>query len=175
MCIGGYRLIGCRQSTAPSPIRLKAKLLQPVSPKGASWAFLVLPRTASAMLPTRAMTSVEGTLNDIPFRATLSPDGERSHWLEVPRKLQAGARAAIGDVVTVALAPATRGLEPRLPADLRKALAASPKARALWSEITPGARRIANAMDMLAGGKRRVCCFDRSGFYSKGFGAPRAA
>jgi hypothetical protein len=28
---------------------------------------------------------------------------------------------------------------------------------------------------LLAAGKRRVCCFDRSGFYSKGFSAPAAA
>ncbi|MGH8194858.1 MAG: YdeI/OmpD-associated family protein, partial [Woeseiaceae bacterium] len=37
------------------------------------------------------------------------------------------------------------------------------------------ARRIDNACEMLAAGKRRVCCFDRSGFYSKSFGSPKAA
>jgi len=81
-----------------------------------------------------------------------------------------------------------------VPADLKKALAAAdPKARALWSDITPiarrdwihwitsakqaetRARRIKNAYSMLAAGKRRVCCFDRSGFYSKSLSAPRAA
>jgi hypothetical protein len=63
----------------------------------------------------------------------------------------------------------------------------------LWSEITPNARldwihwissakqeetrarRIKNACSMLAAGKRRVCCFDRSGFYSKSMSAPKAA
>jgi len=84
-------------------------------------------------------------------------------------------------------------LEPRVPIDLRKALAATPAARAVWSDITPiarrdwihwitspkqsetRARRINGACEMLAAGKRRVCCFDRSGFYSKSFGAPEAA
>jgi hypothetical protein len=28
---------------------------------------------------------------------------------------------------------------------------------------------------MLAGGKRRICCFDRSGFYSKSLRPPEAA
>jgi hypothetical protein len=28
---------------------------------------------------------------------------------------------------------------------------------------------------MLASGKRRACCFDRSGIYSKAFSAPKAA
>jgi hypothetical protein len=37
------------------------------------------------------------------------------------------------------------------------------------------ARRIKNACSMLAAGKRRVCCFDRSGFYSKSLSAPKSA
>jgi len=80
------------------------------------------------------------------------------------------------------------------PADVRKALpAADPKARALWTDITPNARRdwihwitsakqsetrqrrIKNACSVLAAGKRRVCYFDRSGFYSKSLSAPKAA
>jgi putative endonuclease len=36
-------------------------------------------------------------------------------------------------------------------------------------------RRIKNACSMLAAGKRRVCCFDRSGFYDKSLSAPEAA
>jgi hypothetical protein len=138
------------------------------------------------------MTTVEGTMNGYPFRATLAPDGERSHWLKVTRKMRQGAGVEAGDIVAVELTPAAKKLEPRVPADLRKALAAAPEAQALWSDITPVARRdwilwitsakrpetrtrrIANACDMLAAGKRRVCCFDRSGFYSKSLSAPKA-
>ena len=103
----------------------------------------------------------------------------------------AGANA--GDIVTLEIAPAGEQLESKMPTDLRKALAAAPKARALWSDITPiarrdwilwitsakrpetRARRIDNACAMLAAGKRRVCCFDRSGSYSKSFCSPKAA
>ncbi len=179
-------------STSPT-IRFKARLLRPAEAKGGSWSFLVLPRNASAKLPTRGMTSVEGTVNGHPFRATLEPDGQRSHWLKVTRALRAAAGAGVGDVVSLEVAPVDREPEPRVPTDLRKALAASPDARTSWSDITPvarrdwihwitsakkaetRARRIDSACDMLAGGKRRVCCFDRSGIYSKGFSAPRAA
>jgi uncharacterized protein YdeI (YjbR/CyaY-like superfamily) len=63
------------------------------------------------------------------------------------------------------------------PADLLKALAAAPAAKAQWVELTPIARRdfiswidaakqaqtrkkrIDRACDMLASGKRRPCCF----------------
>jgi len=137
------------------------------------------------------MTTVEGTINGFPFRATLEPDGQKSHWLKVGRKLREVARADAGDTVTLELAP--EALEPTVPPDLRKALAAAPKARALWDDITTNARtdwihwivsakqpetrarRVKNACEMLAAGKRRVCCFDRSGFYSKCFSAPEAA
>jgi hypothetical protein len=179
--------------TKPAPkIRFKANLLRPATPMGASWTFVLLPKSASAKVPTRGMMTVEGTINGYPFRAALAPDGERSHWLKVTRKMRQGAGAEAGDVVALELMPAARELEPRVPADLRKALAAAPEAQALWSDITPVARRdwilwitsakrpetrtrrIANACDMLAAGKRRVCCFDRSGFYSKSLGAPKA-
>jgi len=57
----------------------------------------------------------------------------------VDRKLSEAAGADAGDVVTLEIAPS--GDEATVPADLRKALAAAPKAQALWSDITPSARR----------------------------------
>jgi uncharacterized protein YdeI (YjbR/CyaY-like superfamily) len=124
----------------------------------------------------------------------LEPDGQKSHWLKVDRKLTEAVGAEAGDIVTLEIASAAKEPEPEVPADLKKALAAAaPKTRALWSDITPIARRdwihwitsakqeetrsrrIKNACSMLAGGKRRPCCFDRSGFYNKSLSAPKAA
>jgi hypothetical protein len=176
-------------------IRFNAKLLRPAErEKADSWTFLILPKNASAKLPSRGMTAIEGSLNGVSFQAVLQPDGQKSHWLRVDRKLSEAADAEAGDVVALEIAPALE--EPRLtiPADVRKALAAAaPKAKQLWSDITPiarrdwiqwitsakqeetRARRIRNACSMLAAGKRRPCCFDRSGFYSKSLSAPKAA
>jgi hypothetical protein len=183
-----------RMTEAAAGIRFRAKLLRPV--KGArvgSWLFLALPKRASAKLPSRGRTTVEGTINGVPFRALLEPDGEKSHWLKVSAKLRKAAGADVGDVVRLEIAPVGVEPEPRVPADLRKALAADPKARAVWSDITPmarrdwihwivsakrpetRARRIVNGCSMLASGKRRVCCFDRSGFYSRSLASPEAA
>src|SRR5204862_3089860 len=73
--------------------------------------------------------------------------------------------------------PAGEESEPRLPTDLRKALAATPMAKAQWRDLTPIARRdfiswidsakqletrrrrIEKACSMLAAGKRRPCCY----------------
>jgi uncharacterized protein YdeI (YjbR/CyaY-like superfamily) len=67
--------------------------------------------------------------------------------------------------------------EPSVPADLRKALAAEPVVKVLWSDLTPIARRdfiswidsakqpetrrrrIERTCSMLEAGKRRPCCF----------------
>src|SRR5256885_12473896 len=67
--------------------------------------------------------------------------------------------------------------EAKVPTDLRKALAADPKAKVQWSDLTPIARRdfiswidsakqpqtrrrrIEKARSMLAAGKRRPCCY----------------
>src|SRR6059058_2862910 len=124
-------------------IRFKAKLFRPAeSAKTGSWMFLVLPMNASAKLPSRGMTAVEGTINGVPFQAVLEPDGQKSHWLKVERKLREAAGADAGDVVKLEIAPAEKEPEPTVPADLRNALAAAaPKARNLWSHITPNARR----------------------------------
>ena len=156
-----------------SKIRFRAKLFQPVGTANAgSWTFLVLPKNASAKLPSRGMTTVEATINGFPFRAALEPDGRKSHWLKVDQKVREAAGAAAGDVVTLEIAP--EALETTVPADLRKALAAAPKARALWADITTvartdwihwivsakqpetRARRVTSACSMLAAGKRRV-------------------
>ena len=177
-----------------SAIRFRAKLFRPAAPaKAGSWTFLILPKDASAKLPSLGMTTVEGTINGFLFRATLEPDGQKGHWLKVNRKMREAAGADAGEIVTLEIAPSCEEPEPRVPADLRKALTAASKALALWSDITPmerrdwihwvtsakqpetRARRVGNACAMLASGKRRVCCFDRSGFYSKGFSSPKAA
>lgn len=172
----------------------KTTLLRPArAGKDDAWAFLVLPKTASDTLPRRGRTSVEGTINDAPFQATLDPDGQLSHWLKVSKELREAAGADIGDMVTVQISPADREPEPALPGDLQDALAASAAARAAWDDTTTIARldwihwiesaklaktrqrRVEDACDMLASGKKRVCCFDQSGFYSKSLSAPEAA
>ena len=126
-------------SKAASKIRFSATLLRPKAiAKTVSWTFLTLPKEASAKLPSRSMTSVEGTFNGLAFQATLEPDGQGGHWLKVDRKMREEAGAEAGAVVTLEIAPVAEEPEPRVPADLRKALAAAPPgARKVWSDITP--------------------------------------
>lgn len=168
-----------RQKPKPT-IRFTAKFVPPKAPKvndkTASCA-VILPKTASAALPSRGTTMVEGAINAFPFRAALEPDGKGSHCLSVNETMRHAAGADDLDTVTVEITRAGDEPEMRVPADLRQALAAAPESQAGWEDITPlarrdwifsitsakqaetRARRIEKAVDMLASGKRRLCCF----------------
>ncbi len=145
-----------------------------------SWTILRLPQEASALLPSRGLTMVEGTINGFPFQAALEPDGKASHWFRVDQTLCAAAHVEAGDTVTLEIAPTKAWIEPEVPADVEQALSAVPQAHALWTKITPGARwdwirwiratreaetrqrRIAVACSKLTHGERRPCCFNRN-------------
>jgi hypothetical protein len=177
-----------------SKSQFNAKLLRPARlGSDSSWAFVILPKDASAKLPRRGRTTVDGAINGHRFQATLEPDGQLSHWLQLNEVLLEAAGANIGDIATFEIMSVEQEPEPLVPSDLLEALTASPEARATWDETSTIARldwihwitsakqlktrtkRIGDACDMLVSGKRRVCCFDQSGYYSKAFKAPKPA
>jgi|GEM_PF-107623 hypothetical protein len=165
------------RETKPT-IQFSARLFRPeATEKIGSWTLITLPRNASAKLPSPGITMVEGTINGFPFRAALEPDGKGSHRLRVNEAMRDAAGADAEDTVRMEITRVEEEPETRVPMDLRQALAAAPQAQALWADITPMARqnwivwissakqpetrrgRIEKACDMLASGKRRVCCF----------------
>jgi hypothetical protein len=177
-----------------TPSQFDARLLRPKeSGNGTAWAFVVLPKAVSATLPRRGRVTVAVAINGESFTALLEPDGQKSHWLRIDEKRLSAAGVDFGDTVRFEIAPVEQEPEPEAPADLLEVLAASPAAQATWDRTTAIARldwihwitsakqtktrikRIRDACDMLASGKKRVCCFDPSGFYSKALSAPEAA
>ncbi len=188
------KLHGKSNDIESSMVRFTATLFRPKATKSSeSWAFLTLPKEASAKLPSRGQVTVAGTFDGVTFSAMLEPDGEGGHWLKVEQELREAAGAEVGDVVSLEIAPVAEEPEPTVPQDLKKALASAvAKVREAWADITPAARRdfihwitspkrpetrvkrIETTCDMLAKGKRRPCCFDRSGMYSKSLSCPVA-
>lgn len=164
-----------------SKIQFETKLV-----KIKEWTILHLPTAASEQLPSRGMCMVKGTMNDVPFKTLLEPDGKYgqgikpSHWFRPDIKILDDASVKAGDAVNVSLEPTTEWIEPEVPEDLQKALDSSPKAFTLWKDITPMARwdwirwvravktpetrqkHIEVALDKLHKGMRRPCCFNRN-------------
>jgi hypothetical protein len=157
--------------TEPEVVRFEARLEARVVGSGAKIAFpLRIARKVAEM------ESIEGTINDHPFRATLDHLEAGRRELRVNAAMLRGAAASVGDTVSLAIL----GPEPKLvdPPDLRTALARSAAATALWAEMsevarrdyvrwiegtknpTTRARRVQRTIEQLADGKRRPCCFN---------------
>ena len=167
------RAIRCRGNM--STISFEARLF-----KIGGWTLLRLPTGASAKLPSRGMAMARGTINGAHFQAPLEPDGKGSHWLRVDKEMCRSVGVDAGDKATLAIDPSRKWPEPKVPVDLKKALAADQRAHALWLDITPNARwdwirwinatrnlatrriRIEKTLSKLKSGKRTACCFDRS-------------
>ena len=181
-------------SEADTTSQFDARLLRPAELGECNvWAFVVLPEAASAKLPRRGRTTVAGTIAGLAFTALLEPDGRKSHWLKIDSALLRESGAAVGDVVHFEIRPVEQEPEPDVPQDLTEALRAIPDAWETWEGTTTIARvdwvhwigsakqpktrakRVRDACEMLASGKKRVCCFDPSGYYSKAFAAPQVA
>jgi hypothetical protein len=166
-----------------SAIHFKAPLLKPnamvdVGPD----PVITLPKAASTKLSSRSTTLVNGIINGRRFFAALEPDGQGSHWFTVDKTLGKAARVAMGDTADIEIdpIPVKEWPEPKVPADLKKAIAADKQIQALWEDITPMARwdwvrwvdtvklvetrreRPERLCSMLRSGKRRPCCFNRS-------------
>ena len=158
-----------------STISFEAKLF-----KIGSWTLLRLPKSASTKLPSRGMTMVEGTINGFRFQAALEPDGKGSHWFRFNKTMLKAARVEAGDTVMLEIEPSSEWPEPKVPADLKNALAVASQANTLWMDITPMARwdwirwigstknpetrkhRIDVTFSKFKDGKRRPCCFNRT-------------
>jgi hypothetical protein len=147
---------------------------------------LRLPADASAELPSRGMTMVSGTMNGVSFKTLLEPDGKYgpglkpSHWFSPDERLLQAAHATSGDTVEVTMEPTKDWIEPEVPDDVKRALATSSRAEALWHDITPLARwdwirwvravktaetrqkHLQVMLDKLNKGMRRPCCFNRN-------------
>lgn len=145
-----------------------------------SFTIVVLPQSASEKLPSRGMVFVEGTINNVPFKAALEPDGKGSHWLRIENSLLKKLNAKNDDNVTLTIEPIKEWSEPKIPEDLKKALTTNTKAYEMWLDTTTMARwdwirwiqstknpatrakRIEVALSKLSSGSRRPCCFNRS-------------
>lgn len=139
--------------------------------------FLTLPKSAAAKLPLSGTVMIEGTINYLPFRAVLVPGGKGIYRLKVSKAMREAVRIAPEEAVRMEITRVGDEPETRVPVDLSKALAASPRSLRSWESITPMARRdwifsicstrqpetrkrrIDKAVDMLKTGHRRLCCF----------------
>lgn len=138
-----------------------------------------IPLNSSKKLPSRGMVMVQGTINDITFKAPLEPDGKGSHWMEVSPRLSKELGITVGETVSLNIEPLNEWTQPYIPEDILNAIT---KANILkqWNGITVKAKwdwirwirstknpetrnkRIDVACSKLQKGDKNPCCFDRT-------------
>lgn len=140
---------------------------------------IVLPIELSKELPSRGMVMVEGTINNIPLKVALEPDGKGSHWFEVSDKLIEDAKLELGKNIEMKIKPMKTWFEPEVPEDLIYEIekanlmdqwqSISTKARWDWirwirstANLETRKKRINVACSKLEKGDRNPCCFDRT-------------
>lgn len=171
MATSSVRSVTHSRPAEPEVLRFEARLAARSAGTGATIAF---PLRIARQL--EAMESVEGTINDHPFRAGLDRLDAGGRELRVNAAMLRGSAARVGETVRLAIL----GPEPALvvPPDLRAAMARSGEATALWAEMSEvarrdyvrwidgtknaatRARRVQRTVEQLAEGKRRPCCFN---------------
>ena len=136
-----------------------------------------IPLSSSEELPSRGMVMIQGTVNDISFKAPLEPDGKGSHWFELSDALFVEAGIIVGQTASFRIEPINEWIEPEIPEDIMGAIlkeglidpwnSLTTKARWEWlrwirSTKNPATRlkRIEVACSKLHKGDKRPCCFD---------------
>jgi len=138
-----------------------------------------IPSSSSEQLPSRGMVMIQGTINDISFKAPLEPDGKGSHWFELNDLLMADAGLIVGQTAAFMIEPIDEWMEPIIPDDIMDAImragstdhwnSLTTKARWEWlrwirstKNLETRQKRINVACDKLQKGDKRPCCFDAS-------------
>jgi hypothetical protein len=95
-------------------------------PKGA-WTHMTVPFDVHKTFGTKARVPVAGTINGHPFRTSIMPNGDGTHYMAITKEMQTGAKARAGQSVHVVMAVDTQTRTVEVPEDLTAALASHPE------------------------------------------------
>ena len=112
---------------------------------------LHFPLDVAQTFGTRARVPVAGTINGFPFRSSLMPRGGQ-HMMCINKAMQAGAKVQAGDTAHFVM---QRDDQPRrvvIPPALEQALAAKPKAKAGFDQLSYSHQK--EYADWIAGAKQ---------------------
>jgi len=97
-----------------------------------TWIYVDIPFDVERAFGARGQVKVKGTVNGSPFRSSLMPRGDGTHFLVVNKSVRDAAKAAVGASVRVAVEPDTAPRVLELPPDFARALAKNKAARSAW-------------------------------------------
>ncbi|HEY4975614.1 MAG TPA: YdeI/OmpD-associated family protein, partial [Steroidobacteraceae bacterium] len=108
---------------------------------GGAWTFLEVPFSVEEVFGSKARIAVAGTMNGFAFQNSLMPNGDGTHSMMVSKALQAGAKAAAGELVSVAMAVDRSERVVTIPPELKRALSTNKAAAAAFQALSYSHRK----------------------------------
>lgn len=102
-----------------------------IEPSG-GWSCVQIPPEVSISLEAKGRTAVTLTINGTPFRTSLFPNGDGTHFMLINKAMQKAANVKLFDTPTFAVEADTQPRTLEVPADLAAALEASPIAKQVF-------------------------------------------
>src|SRR5215467_11497835 len=87
------------------------------------WVIVRVPFDVAGVWGQRGRIKIKGDINGFPFRTSLFPTREGTHFLLVNKRMQKGAQAGVGKTVQVRLELDTEDRVVTIPAELKRVLA----------------------------------------------------
>ena len=105
------------------------------------WIITRIPFEVEKLWGTKGLLKVKGSINGFAFRTSLFPTGGGHHILLVNKRMQAGAKAAVGAVARFRLEPDTEERTVATPAELSEALAEDRALRRWYDRLSYSIRK----------------------------------
>lgn len=127
--------------SAPKPM---VKSFETTLDRGAgrlNWVIARIPFDVSKVWGTRAILRVRGSINGFAFRTSLFPTGDGRHVMLVNKKMQVGAKAAVGAAARFTLEPDTAPRTVTMPEELDRALSEVGALRRWYNQLNASTRK----------------------------------
>ena len=127
--------------SAPKPVAKSFKAMLERMASNLGWVIIRIPFNVPKIWGTRGQLRVKGEINGFAFRTSLFPTGKGYHYLLVNKCMQAGAKAAPGNVAQFRLEPDTEVRQAIVPPELQRFLAEDRSLRRWFDQLTYSARK----------------------------------
>jgi hypothetical protein len=142
--------------------------------EGGAWTIVRVPFDVKEVFGTGGRVPVKGRINGFAFRSQLFAMGKGQHCLMINKEMQKAAAAQAGDTARFEVEADTAPRPVVVPPELKKALSRSAPAKKVFDGLSPShrraytdwiaqakkeetrTRRVAQALRMLAAGKKRM-------------------
>jgi hypothetical protein len=108
-----------------------------VRPEGVgTWTYVTIPCSVEQLYGTKAQVRVKGTINDIPYRGSLMPHGNGSHYMVVNKTLREQVKAEAGESVRMTMELDTASRDVEVPEDMAAGLEQDEQARSAFESLS---------------------------------------